>query len=104
MPVTRKTDTHCIWFKHLPPSLLTRLSALHPNEQIDVLINGVEAIWLRMQNGSHNRPTNGVKVAPGPSKTMGGQISRGDEFQMDFSSDKASSEPATGIRSAEKTH
>lgn len=57
-----RIEDHAIWFKHLPSrETLERLSALEPEAEVTVEIDGVAGKWQRMKRGVDGRPTDGIR-------------------------------------------
>jgi len=53
---------HAIWFKHLPNrQILDRLSALEPEAEVTLEVDGVSGAWQRMKRGADGRPTDGIR-------------------------------------------
>ena len=57
-----RIEDHAIWFKHLPSrETLERLSALEPEAEVTVEIDGVTGKWQRMKRGVDGRLTDGIR-------------------------------------------
>lgn len=57
-----RIEDHAIWFKHLPSrEMLERLSALEPEAEVTVEIDGITGNWRRMKRGVDGRPTDGIR-------------------------------------------
>ena len=53
---------HAIWFKHLPSrSIVDRLSALEPEAEVTLEVDGVSGKWRRMKRGADGRSTVGIR-------------------------------------------
>ncbi len=83
MPTCTKKDTHCLWMKHLPTRIAARVAVLEPNARIILLVNGVEMVWHRMNNGKDFRPTYGIKVSE-ESKEGWEKIPRGAIIEIEL--------------------
>ena len=57
-----RIEDHAIWFKHLPSrDILERLSALEPEAEVTVEVDGITGNWRRMKRGVDGRPTDGIR-------------------------------------------
>ena len=53
---------HAIWFKHLPSrATVDRLSALEPEAEVTVEVDGITGRWQRMRRGEDGRSTDGIR-------------------------------------------
>lgn len=65
-----RIEDHAIWFKHLPSrDLHQRLSALEPEAEVTMEVDGVTGKWKRMKRGADGRPTDGIRPV-GEMKTV----------------------------------
>ena len=73
MPDALRIEDHAIWFKHVPSrSLLDRLSALQPEAEISVDVDGVTGRWRRMKRGRDGRLPDAI-IPVGPMKAVWNQ-------------------------------
>ena len=65
-----RIQDHAIWFKHLPgKDIRDRLSALEPEAEVTVEVDGVTGKWQRMKRGVDGRPTEAIRPI-GEMKTI----------------------------------
>lgn len=65
-----RIQDHAIWFKHLPGNdIRDRLSALEPEAEVTVEVDGVTGKWQRMKRGVDGRPTEAIRPV-GEMKTI----------------------------------
>ena len=69
---TVRKDHRCLWFRHLPGPLGSRLATLEPGAPISLLLRRsgdsdrvANTRWTRMQSGRDGRPTQGVRITEG---------------------------------------
>ncbi len=69
---TVRRDHRCLWFRHLPGPLGSRLSTLEPGATISLLLRRTGDLdhdattrWARMKSGRDGRPTLGVRITEG---------------------------------------
>jgi hypothetical protein len=57
-----RIEDHAIWFKHLPSrDIRDRLSALEPEAEVTVEVDGVTGKWQRMKRGVDGRLTDAIR-------------------------------------------
>jgi hypothetical protein len=61
---------HALWIKHIHGNiaLKNKLLALEAGKIVHLKVDGVNGIWVKMEDGKDGRPTPGVK-AIGPAKS-----------------------------------
>ena len=79
----------CLWFRHLPGPVGSRLATLDPGSPITLLVRRagdldrvVTTRWVRMKTGRDGRPTQGVRITDG--SLFFEAIPRGTELEIAF--------------------
>lgn len=57
-----KRDQYCIWASHCDQNLESVIRELAPRQPLELLINGIPTVWVKMNDGRDGRPTYGIKI------------------------------------------
>src|SRR5579871_4596988 len=84
---TWRDPAGCLWFRHLPGPLGSRLATLEPGAPVTLLVRRagdldriVTTRWVRMNTGRDGRPTQGVRITDG--SPFFESITRGTEIEV----------------------